>query len=312
MKHYIGMRLLHLIPILIGVTFLSFALMYTAATDTVDLLYEQNGGASPAAVTARKIALGLNKDFLSQYSDWLLNVLQGNMGTSFVSGQPVLSIVAQKLPATLELMLMAVGLTLAISLPLGILAAVRRGSLWDQLVRALSFTGNSLPDFFIGLLLLYIFAVKIPIFSFVSPGSNVLPILPALTLAIAMSAKYMRQIRAIFLDELEKSYVQAALVRGLPYGYILRHYVLRSVLAPLLALTAISMGSLLGGAAIVESIFLWDGIGKLAVDAIVLRDYPLIQAYVIWLSLIYVLINLASDIICRLIDPRISAKEEVE
>jgi len=310
MKHYIQTRLLHLIPILIGITFLSFALMHTASTDTVDLLYEQNGGASPAAITAHKIALGLNKDFLGQYSDWICNILQGNMGTSFVSGQPVSSVIIEKIPATIELMVIAVLITLFISIPLGMVTAVKKGSWMDYMIRFSAFTGNALPDFFIGLLLLYFFAVKIPVFSFLNTDSNTAPILPALTLAIAMSAKYTRQIRGILLEELHKPYIQAARIRGVPYFYILTHYVLRSVLAPLLALLGVSVGSLLGGAAIVESIFLWDGIGKLAVDAIVMRDYPIIQAYVIWMSLIYVLINLAVDILCCFIDPRITIHEE--
>ena len=136
------------------------------------------------------------------------------------------------------------------------------------------------------------------------------PILPALTLSIAMSAKYMRQIRAVFLDELSKEYVQSALSRGLSYPFVITHYVLRSVLAPLLALLAVSAGSLLGGAAIIESIFLWDGIGKLAVDAIMMRDYPIIQAYVIWMSVIYVGVNLLSDIVCGFLDPRLTIGEK--
>ena len=205
---------------------------------------------------------------------------------------------------------MALGLTLLISLPLGILAAIRKGSIWDQLVRLLSFTGNSLPDFFIAIILLYIFAVKWHVFSFLSTSSSMQPILPSLTLAIAMAAKYMRQIRAVFLDELSKEYVQAALSRGLSYQFVITRYVLRSVLAPLLALLAVSAGSLLGGAAIIESIFLWDGIGKLAVDAIMMRDYPIIQVYVIWMSLIYVGVNLLSDIVCGFLDPRIAAREK--
>ena len=137
-----------------------------------------------------------------------------------------------------------------------------------------------------------------------------LPVLPALTLSIAMTAKYMRQIRAVFLDELSKEYVQAALSRGLSYRFVITRYVLRSVLAPLLALLAVSAGSLLGGAAIIESIFLWDGIGKLAVDAIMMRDYPIIQAYVIWMSIIYVGVNLLSDIVCGFLDPRITVREK--
>ncbi|MCI5531730.1 MAG: ABC transporter permease [Caecibacter massiliensis] len=310
MKRYIWKRLLHLILILIGITFMSFALMHTVSTDTVDILYDQNGGANEAAVAARRASLGLDQDFFTQYASWVVNILHGDMGNSFVSGMPVFTMIMDKLPATIELMAMALGLTLLISLPLGILAAIRKGSIWDQLVRLLSFTGNSLPDFFIAIILLYIFAVKWHVFSFLGTSSSMLPILPALTLAIAMTAKYTRQIRAVFLDELSKEYVQAALSRGLSYQFVITRYVLRSVLAPLLALLAVSAGSLLGGAAIIESIFLWDGIGKLAVDAIMMRDYPIIQAYVIWMSLIYVGVNLLSDIVCRFLDPRIAAREK--
>lgn len=310
MKRYIWKRLLHLILILIGITFMSFALMHTVSTDTVDILYDQNGGANEAAATARRASLGLDQDFFTQYASWVVNILHGDMGNSFVSGMPVFTMIMDKLPATIELMAMALGLTLLISLPLGILAAIRKGSIWDQLVRLLSFTGNSLPDFFIAIILLYIFAVKWHVFSFLGTSSSMLPILPALTLAIAMTAKYTRQIRAVFLDELSKEYVQAALSRGLSYQFVITRYVLRSVLAPLLALLAVSAGSLLGGAAIIESIFLWDGIGKLAVDAIMMRDYPIIQAYVIWMSLIYVGVNLLSDIVCRFLDPRIAAREK--
>lgn len=304
MRGYIIGRLSHLIPILIGITFLSFALMHTVTTDTVDILYDQNGGATEAAAAEKRAVLGLDKDFFTQYVNWVVKILQGDMGNSFVSGAPVLTSILDKLPATVELMVLALVMTLVISLPLGILAAIRKGSIWDQIVRLLSFTGNSLPDFFVAIILLYLFAVKWHVFSFLQADSSTLPVLPALTLAIAMTAKYMRQIRAVFLDELGKDYVRAALSRGLPYRYVLTHYVLRSVAAPLLALLAVSAGSLLGGAAIIESIFLWDGIGKLAVDAIMMRDYPVIQAYVIWMSVIYVGVNLLSDIVCGFLDPR--------
>lgn len=309
MKRYIMQRLFHLILILIGITFLSFALMHTVTTDTVDILYDQNGGAGAAAAAARRASLGLDQDFFTQYAAWAVRILHGDMGTSFVSGAPVFTTIMDKLPATIELMALALCLTLLISLPLGIFAAIRKNSLWDQIVRLLSFLGNSLPDFFIAIILLYLFAVKWHVFSFLGTGSAMLPVLPALTLSIAMSAKYMRQIRAVFLDELSRDYVQAVLSRGLSYRFVITRYVLRSVLAPLLALFAVSAGSLLGGAAIVESIFLWDGIGKLAVDAIMMRDYPIIQAYVIWMSLIYVGVNLLSDIVCGFLDPRIAVRE---
>jgi peptide/nickel transport system permease protein len=306
MRRYVLERLLHLIPILFGSTFLSFALMHVVSTDAVDMLYTISGNTNAAAAAAKRASLGLDQSFFVQYGSWLWNILHGDMGRSFVSGQPVFTAILAKLPATLELMLLALAITLLVALPLGVFSAVHRDSIWDQIVRVISFIGNAVPDFFVALLLLYFFAVKWHFFSFL--GHSRFPLLPALTLAIAMIAKYVRQIRAVFLDELSKNYVQAARVRGLSEGFILSHYVLRSVLAPLLTILGISVGSLLGGAAIVESIFLWDGIGKLAVDAIVLRDYPVIQAYVIWMCFIYVGVNLAADIVSSALDPRVAER----
>ena len=241
-----------------------------------------------------RASLGLDRDFLTQYAVWVINILHGDMGNSFVSGMPVLTTIMDKLPATIELMIHFGTMHI---LPLGILSAIRKGSIWDHLVRLLSFTGNSLPDFFIAIILLYIVAVKYSM-SFFFSGHQSYPWLPSAILLFLWpcAPKPCRQIRAVFLDELSKEYVQAALSRGLSYPFVITHYVLRAVLAPLLALLAVSAGSLLGGAAIIESIFLWDGIGKLAVDAIMMRDYPIIQAYVIWMSVIYVGVNLLSDI----------------
>ncbi|WP_289001604.1 ABC transporter permease [uncultured Megasphaera sp.] len=310
MGKYIGRRLLQLIPIVFGVTFISFLLMLLAVTDTVDVLYEQQSGANAAAAAAKRAALGLDQGFFTQYCHWLWQVLHGDMGQSFVTSLPVSTTMLSKLPATLELMLLALFLTLLISLPLGTLAAIRKGSIWDQLARLLSFTGNALPDFLFALILLYFFAVKWHFFSFLTPTADRSPLLPALPLAFAMTAKYLRQIRALLLDELSKEYVQALLCRGLPYHYVLTHYVFRAVAAPLLALLALSAASLLGGSAIVETIFLWDGVGKLAVDAIMLRDYPIIQAYMIWMSALYVLFNLAADIICVYVDPRLTLRKK--
>ncbi len=305
-RRYILQRLLHLLVILFGATFLSFALMHTVSTDTVDVLYTLNGNANAAVAAAKRASLGLDRTFLVQYGDWLWRILHGDMGNSFVSGEPVLTTILQKLPATMELMVLALLMTILAALPLGILAALHRDRFWDQAVRIFSFLGNAMPDFFTALLLLYLFAVHWHLFSFLDASR--LPVLPALTLSIAMTAKSIRQVRAVFLDELSKTYVQAALVRGLPVNTVLLHYVLRSVLAPLLALLGVSAGSLLGGAAIVESIFLWDGIGKLAVDAILLRDYPVIQAYVIWMCVIYVGVNLLMDLLSAFLDPRVAER----
>ena len=242
----------------------------------------------------------------AQYFVWLGNLLQGDMGVSYISGRAVLPTFLSKLPATLLLTAVSLAMTVAVSIPLGVLAAVRQNRLTDALIRAASFVGNSLPNFFVALLLMYVFAIRLgwlPVISREVTLPNVL--LPALTLAIAMSAKYLRQVRAAVLDELSRDYVMGARARGVPFRVTLTKSVLRACMTTILTLLALSIGSLLGGTAIVESIFMWDGVGKLAVDAINMRDYPMIQAYVMWMAIIYVFVNLAADLSYRALDPRI-------
>ena len=196
--------------------------------------------------------------------------------------------------------------TVVISIPLGILAAVRHGRAADYFLRFFSFIGNSLPNFFVALLLMQVFSIHWNIFPVISNGVTLQSaVLPSLTLAIAMSAKYMRQVRAAVLEELGKDYVAGARARGVRGRVILWRSVLRSAMLTIITLLALSIGSLLGGTAIIESIFMWDGVGKLAVDAITMRDYPLIQAYVVWMAVIYVTVNLITDILYNALDPRI-------
>mgnify|MGYP001240261994 CR=1 FL=1 len=211
-----------------------------------------------------------------------------------------------KLPATLLLAGAAVGLTALVSVPLGTLAAMRRGGVVDRTVRLLSFVGNSAPNFFVALLLMYVFAIRLELLPVLSREPSLRgAILPALTLATAMSAKYVRQVRAAVLDELQKPYVEGARARGVPEWRTMLFGVLRASGVTIVTLLALSIGSLLGGAAIVETIFMWDGVGKLAVDAINMRDYPIIQAYVMWMAIIYVVVNLITDLSYHFLDPRI-------
>ncbi len=306
MKKYILSRLIQLIPILIGITFLTFGMMQFAADDAVDILYEQSGSVSEEIKAAKRAELGLDQPFLIQYGNWLKGVATGDMGKSFISGKLVFETFAEKLPATFELMIVSILLTIFIATPLGILAAVNQNKFLDYLIRTFSFIGNSLPNFFVGLLLIYFLALKLnllPIMGRPNDFSSV--IMPALTLTIAMGAKYTRQIRAVVLEELAKPYVIGAKSRGVGEWTILTKSVLRSTLIMIITLLALSMGSLLGGTAIVETIFMWDGVGKMAVDAILTRDYPLIQAYVVWMAIIYVLMNLAADLLYYRLDPRV-------
>ena len=312
MKKYIVKRLLQLIPILIGITLLSFILMQASAMDAVDVMEQNTGGAmSEAEKAAAREELGLDKPLPEQYVVWLKGVLTGDMGKSFVSGQPVFTTFVSKLPATIALAVTSLLLTVLISIPCGILSAVEHNRFWDYLIGCLSFILFSLPNFFVSLLLIYFFSLKLgwfPVMGNARGWKSI--ILPTFTLALAMAAKYTRQVRATVLEELNKEYVQGARARGVRENRILYFSVLKASMLTIVTLLALSIGSLLGGTAIVESIFMWDGVGKMAVDAITMRDYPVIQAYVIWMAVIYVLVNLVTDIIYCCLDPRIRMGQE--
>lgn len=307
MKRYVLRRLLQLIPILFVITFLSFGMMRLAGSDAVLQKMEKTGMVlSRQALDAARAELGLDKPFLTQYLVWLGNLLRGNMGTSYISGQEVFSTFLSKLPATLLLTVVSLLLTVVVSIPLGVLAAVRQNRLTDYGIRFASFLGNSMPNFFVAMLLMYLCAIRLDWLPVISRETNLQSvILPAMTLAIAMSAKYLRQVRATVLEELGKDYVAGAKARGIRFSVTLTKSVLRACMVTILTLLTLSIGSLLGGTAIVESIFLWDGVGKLAVDAINLRDYPMIQAYVMCMTILYVCVNLITDLSYRMLDPRI-------
>ena len=306
MKKYIIHRFLQLIPVLIGITFLSFAMMRVAGSDAIIELYGDKGAVAQEIIDAKRAELGLDKPFLTQYLSWVGGMMRGDMGVSFVSGKDVFQTFISKLPATLLLTALSMVMTVVISIPLGVLAAVRHDKFTDYFLRFFSFVGNSLPNFFVALLLMQIFSINLKILPVISKGLSVQSaMLPTLTLAIAMSAKYMRQVRATVLEELNKDYVIGAKARGVRSCVVLWKSVLKSSMLTIITLLALSIGSLLGGTAIIESIFMWDGVGKLAVDAITMRDYPMIQAYVVWMAMIYVLVNLITDLLYHALDPRI-------
>ena len=307
MKHYALRRLLQLIPILFAITFLSYGMIRLAGSDVVEQKMENTSGTvSQEMIDAAREELGLDKPFLVQYFTWLGNLLRGDMGTSYVSNRPVFTTFISKLPATLLLTAVSILLTVIISIPLGIWSAVKQNKVIDYVIRTASFIGNSLPNFFVSLLLMYLFAIRLDWFPVISRGVSLQSVaLPALTLAIAMSAKYLRQVRATVLDELSKDYVLGAKARGVKFSTTMMKSVLKASLVTIITLLTLSIGSLLGGTAIVESIFMWDGVGKMAVDAINMRDYPIIQAYVMWMAIIYVLVNLITDLSYRFLDPRI-------
>ena len=306
MKKYIIHRFLQLIPVLIGITFLSFAMMRIAGSDAITELYGDKGAVAQEIIAAKQAELGLDKPFLTQYLAWVGGMFRGDMGVSYISGKAVFPTFLSKLPATLLLTALSMVMTVVISVPLGVLAAVRQDRFTDYFLRFFSFVGNSLPNFFVALLLMQVFSIKLKWLPVISKGLSIQSaMLPTLTLAIAMSAKYMRQVRATVLEELSKDYVIGAKARGVRSSVVLWKSVLKSSMLTIITLLALSIGSLLGGTAIIESIFMWDGVGKLAVDAITMRDYPMIQAYVVWMAMIYVMVNLTCDLLYHALDPRI-------
>lgn len=307
MKHYAVKRLLQLIPILFAITFLSYGMMRLAGSDVVEQKMENTDGTvSQEMIDAAREELGLDKPFIVQYVTWLGELARGDMGVSYVSGKPVFSTFVSKLPATLLLAVVSILLTVIVSIPLGIWSAVNQNRAADYVIRTASFVGNSLPNFFVSLLLMYFFAIRLNWFPVISRDVSLQSVaLPSITLAIAMSAKYLRQVRATVLDELSKDYVLGAKARGVKFQTTMMKSVMKASLVTIITLLTLSIGSLLGGTAIVESIFMWDGVGKMAVDAINMRDYPIIQAYVMWMAIIYVLVNLITDVSYRYLDPRI-------
>ncbi len=307
MKKYVIKRILQLIPILFAITFLSFGMMRIAGSDVVTQKMENTGAVvSEEVMNAARVQLGLDKPFFTQYFVWLGKLLRGDMGESYVSGFSVFDTFLSKLPATLLLTVTSILLTIVISIPLGILSAVKQNTILDYIIRLCSFIGNSLPNFFVSLLLMYLLAIRLHLFPVIARDTSLKSVaMPAITLAIAMSAKYLRQVRATVLEELHKDYVTGARARGVKFSVTLWKSIMKASLVTIITLLMLSVGNLLGGTAIVESIFMWDGVGKMAVDAISMRDYPIIQAYVMWMAIIYVLVNLLTDLSYRFLDPRI-------
>ena len=307
MNHYVLKRIIQLIPILFAITFLSYGMMRIAGSDVVTQKMENTGTVvSDEVLNAEREQLGLDKPFLTQYAVWLGKLLRGDMGNSYVSGKPVFATFVSKLPATLLLTAVSIVMTIIISVPLGVLAAVKQNRVTDYVIRFFSFIGNSLPNFFVSLILMYVLAIRLRWFPVIAKDVSLKSVaMPAITLAIAMSAKYLRQVRATVLDELSKDYVAGARARGIRFSVTLWRSVMKASFVTIITLLMLSVGNLLGGTAIVESIFMWDGVGKMAVDAISMRDYPIIQAYVMWMAIIYVAVNLLTDLSYHFLDPRI-------
>ena len=287
-------RILQILVVLFGISFFTFSLTYLSPGDPAEIMLTECGNIpTPELVEQTRAELGLDKPFAEQYFKWASNV-------------PVLSKIKTAFMPTLKLSLLSLTFMIIISLPLGILAALKVNKWQDYFVRAISFTGLSIPSFWLGLIFLSIFGVMLHWVT-VSGGKADFKslVLPAFTLGFAMSAKYIRQVRHTVLEELNKDYVVGARMRGIKESTILIKHVLPNALIPLITLLGLSLGSLLGGTAVIEIIYNFPGMGNLAIKAISYRDYPLVQAYVLLIALIYLVINLIVDFSYKLLDKRV-------
>ena len=306
MRRSIIRRVLQFIPVLLGITFLAFLLIYLSPSDPVSVRMSAGGiSVSPEIIESMRRSMGLDRPLLIQYGDWLWNILHGNMGKSYITDADVLDQILKALPYTLKMAGASLLLTLCISIPVGILTAAMQNSKFDYVVRVMAFVGNALPNFIIALCLMFIFSYRlgwIPVLATTKPIGLVLP---ALTLALVMSSRYIRQIRAAMLDELSKGYVVGLRSRGLSETTILYKNVLKNIMVTVITLTGISLGSLLGGTVIVETVFTWPGLGSLIMEGISQRDYPVVQAVIVWMASAFMVVNLLTDISYTVFNPKI-------
>ncbi|MEF2901931.1 MAG: nickel ABC transporter permease [Terrisporobacter sp.] len=299
-------RILGTIPMLIIVSFISFALMNLSSGDPAEIMLSSQGSVvTPQLLESVREDMGLNQPFITQYLNWLKNIIHGDFGTSYASGRSVIVEMNEHLPYTIKLAGSAMIITLIVSIPLGILSAVKKDKFIDKFIRLFTFVGNSIPGFLLALILLLVFSLKLKLLPILSESGAKSIILPSVTLAFAMTSKYIRQIRTAVIEELDKGYVKGARSRGIKESVILYKDVLKNIMITVITLTGLSIGSLMGGTAVVESIFVWPGVGSLALSAIANRDYPIIQAYVLWMAVMFIIINLITDLLYKIIDPRV-------
>lgn len=310
MKRFIN-RLVQMIITLIGVSFLTFCLTYLSPGDPAAMVLEASDTiVSQEVLEQTREEMGLNDPFLVQYGNWIWGVLHGDMGMSYSGKKPVVDKLMEGFAGTVLLAITTVILILLISIPLGIFSAVHRNKIPDFIVRVFSFIGVSMPSFWVGLILLYIFGLKLGLFPIATASISLNGIvLPALTLAIYQSAKYTRQVRTVILDELNQDYVIGARARGLSESAILWKHILPNAILPLITLLGMSIGWLLGGIAVIETVFAWPGLGRMAVYAITMRDYPLIEGFVLWIAIVYTVINFLVDLSYTYLDPRLKKGE---
>lgn len=303
MLRYLVRRLLLTIPVLLGVATLVFSLIHLVPGDPAQAML--GDGASPQDIVELRTSLGLDRPLLEQYVTFLRHAITGDLGLSFRTGQPVTAMIVERLPATAELAIAAMIVAVVIALPLGIVAAVWRGTVADYGAMTFALAGVSIPNFWLGPLLAIVFAVELGWLPVSGRGTLVHLILPAVSLGLALAAILARMTRASLLDELRELYVCAARARGVSRVAAVTMHALRNSLVPLLTIVALQFGAVLTGAVITETIFAWPGIGRLLIQSIGFRDYPMVQGCILLIAVTYVTVNLVTDLMYGVLDPRI-------
>jgi peptide/nickel transport system permease protein len=306
-------RLIQLIPVLLLVSIIVFSFVHFLPGDVIDVLAGEEEIEDPEVRAALEKEFGLDKPIYMQYLIWLGRVVQGNFGKSLVTRRPIALELFERIPATVYLALVSIGFALVISIPLGTLASVKRNSLVDYTAQTTSLLGISIPEFWFAIMCILFFSLYLgwlPSSEYYSPTENLGKslkhlILPALAVGFRQAAYTTRLTRSSMLDEVNKEYVDTARSLGLPEWKVLYKYTLRNALIPTLTISGIQLYQLLGGTVVVETIFAWPGIGRAIFEAIVSRDFPLIQAGVLVLATFAVLINLLVDLMYRLLNPRV-------
>ncbi len=312
MTTYILRRLLIMIPLLLGISLISFFIMYLSPGGPTAILLDPK--VPPAVAEQIKHNLGLDQPIPVQYGKWLLRAVQGDFGNSFVDGQPVLGKIFERIPNTLILMSFAFVLSLLLGIVLGVFSAVRPGSFFDRMVTLLTFAGFSIPSFWLGLVLIYLFGVTLGWFP--TGGRGTLEegtffshlVLPTVVLAVGSTAVFARYVRASTLEALQQDYIRTARAKGLTENQILFRHAFRNGLLPLITLLGLSLPDLFGGAYITETIFAWPGMGRLGVDAIFSRDYPVVMGIVMLSAVLIIVGNLLADVAYAYADPRVRYK----
>jgi peptide/nickel transport system permease protein len=296
-------RLLGTIPVIFGVLLLTFVLVHSIPGDPIEVMLGESATSADREVLRQN--LGLDEPLPIQFFQYVAKVAQGDLGVSIHSKKPIVDLLAERLPATIKLAALALMIAISIGVPLGIVAALKVDRWADNLATVLSLTVSAMPHFWLGPLLMMVFALWLGLLPVSGMDANTSIILPALTLGFGLAAILTRMTRASMLEVLHEDFIRTARAKGLPEKIVILKHALRAALLPIVTVLGLQLGSLLAGTVITETVFAWDGIGRLLVESIEKRDYPVTQACVLVIALTYVFVNLLTDIIYTRIDPRV-------